>query len=116
MNTDNDNADAERRKLHKKRKRETSAEWTAWLNKQNERDRMKSESKKKQNQRVEPGFSITIHKAQGQMLTSVILKDPSFWEYFVQDAEGFLTENINKHLRMVNGTYLHSLPFLGPLQ
>ena len=30
--------------------------------------------------------------------------DPAFWEYFVKDADAFITDNMSKTLGMVNGT------------
>ena len=41
------------------------------------------------------------------------LSDPCFYEYFVAGADGFLTENIQKELRLTNATAMkfHSLKF-----
>lgn len=41
------------------------------------------------------------------------MKDPCFYEYFVAGADGFLTDNIQKHMKLTNATAVkfHSLKF-----
>jgi hypothetical protein len=44
--------------------------------------------------------------------------DPCFWEYFVPNADAFLTDNLNKALKMANGTNCryHSIVLSSKLQ
>ena len=46
------------------------------------------------------------------------LADPCFYEYFVAGADGFLTDNIQKHLMLTNATAIrfHSLKFTKDLE
>ena len=44
-----------------------------------------------------------IHKPEGQDAVTAEYQDPVFWEYFVAGGKGFITENINKPLGLVNG-------------
>ncbi len=41
------------------------------------------------------------------------MQDPCFYEYFVAGADGFLTDNIQKHMKLTNATAVkfHSLKF-----
>jgi hypothetical protein len=43
----------------------------------------------------------------------IIDSDPCFWEYFVPGTDGYLTDNLCKPLKLVNGTpiWYHSLSF-----
>ena len=45
--------------------------------------------------------------------STVMKDDGAFWEYYVQDADGFITDTVNKPLKMVNATRVryHSLSF-----
>ena len=47
-----------------------------------------------------------------------VMKDPCFYEYFVAGAEGYITDNINKKLGLVNGTRIqyHSIVPSSPEQ
>ena len=44
---------------------------------------------------------------------TVMQDDGAFWEYYVQDADGFITDTVSKPLKMVNATRVryHSLSF-----
>ena len=44
-----------------------------------------------------------IQKPEGQDAVTAEYQDPVFWEYFIAGAKGFITENINKPLGLVNG-------------
>ena len=44
-----------------------------------------------------------IQKPEGQDAVTAEYQDPVFWEYFIAEAKGFITENINKPLGLVNG-------------
>jgi hypothetical protein len=52
-------------------------------------------------------------KPSDQYISEIIYSDPCFWEYFVPGTDGYLTDNLCKSLRLVNGTHIryHSLSF-----
>jgi hypothetical protein len=51
-----------------------------------------------------------------QYISKIMYSDPCFWEYFVPGSNGYLTDNLCKALRLVNGTPIqyHSLSFNSP--
>jgi hypothetical protein len=52
-------------------------------------------------------------KPSDEYITDIMYSDPIFWECFVAGTDGYLTDNICKGLRIVNGTHVknHSLSF-----
>jgi hypothetical protein len=52
-------------------------------------------------------------KPSDQYISQIMYSDPCFWEYFVAGSDGYLTDNLCKPLRVVNGTHIryHSLSF-----
>jgi hypothetical protein len=52
-------------------------------------------------------------KPSDQYISQIMYSDPCFWEYFVPGSDGYLTDNLCKPLRLVNGTHIryHSLSF-----
>jgi hypothetical protein len=45
-------------------------------------------------------------KPADEYISQVIDSDPVFWEYFVPETESYITENLRKRLRLINGTKL----------
>jgi hypothetical protein len=52
-------------------------------------------------------------KPSDKYISDIIDSDPCFWEYFVPGTDGYLTDNLCKPLKLVNGTPIryHSLSF-----
>jgi hypothetical protein len=52
-------------------------------------------------------------KPSDQYISQIMYSDPCFWEYFVPDTDGYLSNNLCKPLGLVNGTHIryHSLSF-----
>jgi hypothetical protein len=52
-------------------------------------------------------------KPEEKYIQEILDSDPCFWEYFVRGSEGYLTDNLCKRLKLVNGTRIryHSLSF-----
>ena len=55
-------------------------------------------------------------KPSDEYISDIIDSDPCFWEYFVPGTDGYLTDNLCKPLKLVNGTPIryHSLSFDSP--
>jgi hypothetical protein len=55
-------------------------------------------------------------KPSDKYISDIIDSDPCFWEYFVPGSDGYLTDNLCKPLKLVNGTHIryHSLSFDSP--
>ena len=52
-------------------------------------------------------------KPSDQYISQIMYRDSCFWEYFVPGSDGYLTDNLCKVLKLVNGTHIryHSLSF-----
>jgi hypothetical protein len=52
-------------------------------------------------------------KPSDEHLEQLKFSDPCFWEYFVRGCDGYVTDNLSKRLKLVNGTHIryHSLSF-----
>jgi hypothetical protein len=57
--------------------------------------------------------SFWDQKPSEEYISEIIYNDPCFWEYFVPESDGYISDNLCKPLGLVNGTHIryHSLSF-----